>query len=36
MEMYKIERLLQREDSDVSLASNGVNLKVCVTMLHSV
>ena len=28
MEMYKMERLLQREDSDVSMASNGLNLKV--------
>lgn len=28
MEMYKMERLLQREDSDVSLASNELHLKV--------
>ena len=26
MEMYKMEKLLQREDSDVSVASNGVHL----------
>lgn len=28
MEMYKMERLLQREDSDISLGSNGLHLKV--------
>ena len=26
MEMYKMEKFLQREDSDVSVASNGVHL----------
>ena len=39
MEMYKMEKFLQREDSDVSVASNGVHLlkvrKLCSGRAHS-